>query len=95
MRRVLCQLAALALLIPVIARADGQALALNCYTCHSATRSGDSAIPSLAKESAAEIAQHLRDFKSERTPSTLMVRIAKAYSDAEIAQIADYLATHR
>jgi sulfide dehydrogenase cytochrome subunit len=95
MRLVLCKLAALVLLFPAIARADGQALALNCYTCHTATRAGESAIPSLAKKNAAEIAQRLHDFKSERAPSTLMARIAKAYSDAEITAIADYLATRR
>ncbi|MCQ8118699.1 c-type cytochrome [Methylomonas rosea] len=50
-----------------------------------------SSIPSLKNVSAQQIRQALLDFKYDRKPATLMPRLAKGYSDAELAAVAEYL----
>jgi len=39
------------------------------------------------------VQRQMADFKADRRPATIMNRIAKGYSDEQIAAIADYLAT--
>lgn len=69
-------------------------VALNCLICHS---SGDGAsendIPNITNLSTQEIQQALLNFKYDRTRATLMPRIAKAYSDEQLQQLADWLSS--
>ena len=70
-----------------------EALAFNCYTCHAPQvrrKAGD--IPSLQGKSAETLLQKLQAFKKGEGDATLMSRIAKGYSDEELARIANYLA---
>ncbi len=73
--------------------ADEQALALtlNCAACHTQhhTQPATPAINGLTEE---QLRSRLLDFKHDRQQVTLMNRIAKAYSDDELAAIAACLA---
>lgn len=71
-----------------LAELDAQAIALNCRNCHAAE---SSEIPSLQTLSSEQLNRMLLDYKYDKTPATLMPRIAKGYSDAELKAVADYL----
>ena len=58
-----------------------------CLTCHSAGSGDAAAIPRLDGLSAAEIKQLLNAYKSGRERVTIMNRISKALTDAEIDRI--------
>ena len=73
-----------------LAQISAQAMALNCLNCHQA-QAADSKIPVLDHLSSARIYALLLDFKYDRSPATLMPRIAKGYSDDELAAVAGYL----
>jgi cytochrome subunit of sulfide dehydrogenase len=74
---------------------DGPAGAMSCSGCHAMAKGIDSAVPRLHGRPAAEIATAMRDFqKGERAP-TVMGRIAKGYSDAEIDALAQWFAAQK
>ena len=58
-----------------------------CYTCHSATAPGTDAIPQLQGLSEAHIRELLTAYKTGREQATIMNRISKALTDAEIGRI--------
>ncbi len=62
-----------------------------CYTCHSASAAGDDAIPSLEGLSAAQLKELLVSYKTDRQQVTIMNRISKALTDAEIDRISALL----
>jgi sulfide dehydrogenase cytochrome subunit len=64
--------------------------AIACSGCHGV--GGDSAMPSLAGQSAEQIASAMRGFKTGDRPATLMGRIARGFSDDELDAIARWLA---
>lgn len=70
----------------------GQNIANNCFTCHGPGGHSPGAIPSLDRLSAQTIASRLKGFKNQTEPSTVMGRHAKAYTDAEIDAVANYIA---
>ncbi|MGN7614067.1 c-type cytochrome [Magnetococcales bacterium HHB-1] len=66
-------------------------LANTCAGCHGTN--GDAAgpaIPSISSMKAATQVAMMKEFASGERPSTIMGRIAKGYSDAEIQQIANF-----
>lgn len=75
--------------------ADGaRALAANCAICHGPqgrTAQG-SAVAPLAGRQAQGIVAAMAAFRDGNRPATIMHQIARAYTDAEIAAIADYFA---
>lgn len=74
------------------AEIDARAIAFNCRNCHTeSSLDPKSSILSLKNVSAQQIRQALLDFKYDRKPATLMPRLAKGYSDEELAAVADYL----
>ena len=74
---------------------DGPAGAMSCSGCHAMGKGVDSAVPRLNGRPAAEIATAMHDFqKGERAP-TVMGRIAKGYSDAEIDALAQWFAAQK
>ena len=88
----------LALLLP-IAQASAQADALQvrswaaaCATCHGTAGVAQPGMPSLAGMPRDTLTRRLLDYKAGRQPATLMHRLARAYSDAQIEQIAAYFA---
>ncbi len=92
--------AALALglaLIPQIARASGPAplAAEACLGCHGPDGRGTAGIPALAGRDRAELVAILVAFRGNERPGTIMGRIARGYTDAEIAAVADHFARQR
>jgi cytochrome subunit of sulfide dehydrogenase len=81
------------LLVPAAAgKAEAPPGASSCSGCHAPSARIDSAVPRLAGRSAAELAAQMQAFKNGQQPSTVMGRIAKGFSDAEIQAIADWYA---
>ncbi|HYD05084.1 MAG TPA: c-type cytochrome [Reyranella sp.] len=96
MARILVVIAGGALLLASPANAQtagptGQAMAQNCYVCHGPQGRGAPPIPTLARVPADVLKARMMEFKTDQRPSTVMARIAKGYSDAQIAAISDYL----
>lgn len=67
-------------------------LAFNCFTCHSTGVQGSDNLQSLHELTAVEIRERLQAFKRGEGNPTIMDRIARGYTDAEIDLIARYLA---
>ncbi len=82
------------LAIPIAAGAEqptmGAVLAANCYICHGPGGTSETRVPSLAKMSGKAIADAVREARSGKKPGTIMARIAKGYSEAQIDAIAAY-----
>src|SRR5690349_23190549 len=96
-RLALAAAAAIALLVDTPARAqeaDPQLLRLSCVGCHGVGGHSPSAIPSIYGRSAASIAEALRAFRDGSRPATVMNRIAKGFTDAEIDTVARETSTH-
>ncbi|HEX8989244.1 MAG TPA: c-type cytochrome [Rhodocyclaceae bacterium] len=73
-----------------------EVLANACNGCHGTLgASAGPSMPSLAGQSKKAIADSMKAFKSGERPATIMGRLAKGYSDAEIASIADYFAKQK
>ena len=92
---------ALALAAPVAAQEPSvlyiRSLAATCANCHgTGGRAVDgSALPSLAGTSRDYTIAQMQAFKSGARPATIMHQLSKGYSDAQIAQIADYFAAQK
>ena len=63
-----------------------------CAPCHGADGRSPGAIPALAGKSAEFIVQRMVEFKSGAREGTVMNRIAKGYTDAEIVAVAQHFA---
>ncbi|MCF4127475.1 c-type cytochrome [Methylobacterium sp. SyP6R] len=63
--------------------------ASSCSGCHGAP---GGAVPSLAGQSAEDIAASLTAFRTGARPATVMTRIAKGFSDEESRAIAEWIA---
>ncbi len=68
-------------------------LAAPCRGCHSASADAAGGIPILDGQPPAQLAALLLAYKNETRQATLMNRIAKGYSDAELERLAAYLGT--
>jgi cytochrome c553 len=62
--------------------------AASCSGCHAAKPSSTNQLPSLNGRDAGEIAAAVKAFRSGQRQATLMDRLAKGFSDDEIAAIA-------
>ncbi len=83
------------LILPLAAQADRASpsiLADSCAACHGTDGKSPSTIPSIRGKSADYMLQRLVAFKTGARQGTVMNRIAKGYSDAELAAIASHLA---
>jgi sulfide dehydrogenase cytochrome subunit len=65
--------------------------AQSCLSCHN-TRADAGALPSLANQDSSTIANMMAEFRSGQRHGTIMNRIAKGYSDADIKALADEIA---
>ena len=73
-----------------------RALAANCAACHGTNgNSVGGAIPGLAGINKEYFVNQLKAFKEGKREATVMQQIAKGYSDAEIAAIADFFAAQK
>lgn len=77
-------------------QADGRVLAMSCMNCHGPGGKSRGEIPSIAGKTEDVIKNALIDFRDGKrtgTAATVMTRLAKGYSDAEIDALAKYVAT--
>ncbi len=65
-------------------------LSNTCAGCHGPNGISDGEIPSIAGLSKELISISMHDFASGKLPSTVMQRIAKGYSDADIKALSEY-----
>ena len=69
--------------------------ASSCSGCHAAGARADTTVPRLIGRSAADIVAQMQAFKLGQKPSTVMDRIAKGFTDAEVQAIADWYAQQK
>jgi sulfide dehydrogenase cytochrome subunit len=68
-------------------------LSIACDGCHGTLGiSAGSAMPSLAGQSKEYLVASMKAFRSDARPSTIMGRLARGYSDAEIEAMGDFYA---
>ena len=74
---------------------DVSLLAGNCLNCHVSDVKSTTSIPVIAGKPEAVLKAQLLAYKSDNIPAgtTIMNRLAKGYSDAEIAALAAYFST--
>ncbi len=70
--------------------ASGAVLANTCFSCHGTDGKSAGDMPTIAGKSENFIAVKLRAFKSDSLDATIMNRIAKGFSDEEIAALAKF-----
>jgi sulfide dehydrogenase cytochrome subunit len=73
----------------------GPMAAQGCVGCHGANGAGIGSNIRLAGREAAEIEAALRAFRANERPGTIMPRIARGYTDAEITAVAAHFAALR
>jgi cytochrome c553 len=69
--------------------------ATSCTGCHAVRTGTDSSIPRLSGRDAGEIMAAMVEFRAGKRPATVMGRIAKGFSDAELRPIAAWLSQQR
>jgi cytochrome subunit of sulfide dehydrogenase len=69
--------------------------ASSCSGCHAANSGVDTAVPRLAGRKAADIVADMQAFKTGQKASTVMDRIAKGLTDAEVEAIAAWYAQQK
>lgn len=69
--------------------------ASSCSSCHAANPKADTAVPRLAGRKAADIFADMQAFKTGQKASTVMGRIAKGLTDAEVEAIAAWYAQQK
>jgi cytochrome subunit of sulfide dehydrogenase len=68
----------------------GEALADACTSCHGIGGRSHGAIPSINGLSKDAFVQDLKAYRAQTKSATIMNRIARAYSDADIEALAEY-----
>ena len=81
------------LMLPDIARAQAPLAAQGCLGCHGLGAAGAAPVPGIAGRPAADLAAALIAFRSNARPGTIMDRIARGYTEAEIAALAAHFAS--
>lgn len=66
----------------------GAVLINTCFSCHGADGHSAGAMPSIAGKDADYIEKRLLDYREDRLQGTVMNRISKGFSDAEIVRLA-------
>lgn len=72
--------------------AEAPAGAASCSGCHAANAGVNTPVPPLLGRPAADTAAAMVAFKAGQRPGTIMDRIAKGFSEAEIQAIAEWYA---
>jgi sulfide dehydrogenase cytochrome subunit len=70
--------------------ASGVVLANTCFSCHGTNGKSRGDMPSIAGKSKGFIVSSMKNFRSGKRPSTVMMRISKGFTDAEIDALASY-----
>ena len=69
--------------------------ASSCSGCHAGGARVDTTVPGLIGRSAADIVAQMQAFKTGQKQSTVMDRIAKGFTDAEVQAIAEWYAQQK
>lgn len=72
----------------------GRLLASNCFQCHGTNGKGPG-FDRLAGQSANSIYSDLKEFQSGKEGNGIMARHALGYTDAQLRELANWLATQR
>jgi sulfide dehydrogenase cytochrome subunit len=64
--------------------------AASCTGCHAASAKIETNVPRIAGRGAAEIVAAMKAFRSGQKPATVMDRIAKGFTEAEVGAIAEW-----
>jgi len=80
------------LLAAAPAGAQAPLVAEGCLGCHGPGGAGAGGIPAIAGRDAAELRAQMAAFRANERPATIMGRIARGYTEAEIAAAADHFA---
>jgi len=83
------------LALPAPSQAQAPLAAQGCLGCHGPNGAGMGPVPAIAGRDRAELAAMLAAFRANERPGTIMGRIARGYTDAEIAAVSEYFATRR
>jgi len=81
--------------VAVAAAAEPPAGAASCSGCHPASTRVTSPVPRLSGIDQTAIVRAMQDFRSGQRAGTVMDRIAKGFTDAEIQAIAAWYASQR
>ncbi len=93
MMRMTLLAAALAAGLPLGgARAQAPLVAEGCIGCHGPNGAGAGGVPTLAGRDRAELIALMAAFRANERPATIMGRVARGYTEAEIAAAADHFA---
>jgi cytochrome subunit of sulfide dehydrogenase len=103
-----CAAFALVALLPAMAAAQGAGggapavpsgpaplAAQGCLGCHGPEGKGAGGMPAIAGRDREELAATMAAFRANERPATIMNRIARGYTDAEIAALANHFAAVR
>jgi len=69
--------------------------AASCSGCHAADPKIETRLPRISGRPPAEIVAAMEAFRSGQKPATVMDRIAKGFTDAEIRAIADWVSAQK
>ncbi|MSO91096.1 MAG: c-type cytochrome [Acetobacteraceae bacterium] len=69
--------------------------AQGCVGCHGQAGAGSQPIPPLAGRPKADIEASMQAFRKNERPASIMGRIARGYTDAEIAAVAAFFAAQK
>ena len=72
--------------------ASGAVLTHTCFSCHGTDGKSAGGMPAIAGKSESFIAGTLKAFRSGEIEATIMDRIAKGFTDEEIAALAKFFA---
>src|SRR5262245_1639779 len=78
-----------------MAASPGPPGAAACSGCHAVSATVETAVPRLNGRPAGELNDAMIAFKAGKRPGTVMDRIAKGFSEAEIKAIADWYAEQK
>lgn len=74
------------------AQAQAPLAAQGCIGCHGPNGAGMASVPGLAGRDQAELVAQMNAFRANERPATIMGRVARGYSEAEIMASAAYFA---
>jgi sulfide dehydrogenase cytochrome subunit len=74
------------------AQAQAPLAAQGCLGCHGPNGGGMGGVPGLAGRDHAELVAQMNAFRANERPATIMGRIARGYTEAEITASAAYFA---
>lgn len=88
-------LAAIIAGLPGLAAAQAPLAVQSCLGCHGQAGSGSLNIPLLAGRPKADIEAAMAAFRKNERPASIMGRIARGFTDAEVTAMAAYFAVQK